>query len=111
AAGGCRPDHGRRRNPGEDRGILGGLRRGRDPLQPGRLGVIATVLPISMPVFLAGAGLMALAARKIPLEQRRRLWLKFLVYVLVVHLVLATIVADWFVVVLAPILVAGAVEL
>jgi len=74
------------------------------------LGVIAAVLPITTPVFLAGAGLLALAARKIPVEQRRRLWLKYLVYVLVVHLVLATIVADWFVVVAASILAAGAVE-
>jgi phosphatidate cytidylyltransferase len=73
--------------------------------------MIAAILSITVPVFLAGAGLIALAARQLPEEQRRRLWLKYAVYVLVVHVVLATIVLGWFVVMAGLILLAGAVEL
>jgi hypothetical protein len=66
--------------------------------------MIASILVITLPIFLVGAGLMALAGRT------GASWLKFAVYVAVVHLVLATMVAGWFWAVAGLILAAGTVE-
>jgi phosphatidate cytidylyltransferase len=65
--------------------------------------MIASILGITVPVFLVGAGLMAWAGGAT--------WLKYAVYIAVVHLVLATMVAGWFWAAAALILAAGAVEL
>lgn len=73
--------------------------------------MIAAILVITLPIFLAGAGLILLAGRKQARDRRRNLWLKYAVYALLVHAILVTIVAGWFAALVALILAAGAVEL
>jgi phosphatidate cytidylyltransferase len=65
--------------------------------------MIASILLITLPIFLVGAVLMAGVGGAT--------WLKYAVYIAVVHLVLATMVAGWFWAVAGLILAAGAVEL
>jgi phosphatidate cytidylyltransferase len=49
-----------------------------------------SILAITIPFFLVGAGLMAVASRNAPPGERRRRWLKFCIYVLIVHIVLGS---------------------
>ena len=71
------------------------------------------VLRVTMPIFALGALLVALGGRRVSAETRRARWIKFLVYVLVVHTVLgaawmgAEVVGGLFIV----ISVAGGLEL
>jgi len=69
--------------------------------------MIAPVLTITLPIFLLGAVLMILAGQR----AGRGFWLKYAVYVLVVHAILGTIVAGWFALAVALILAVGAAEL
>lgn len=78
-------------------------------MQPGEM--TAAILAITLPVFLAGAGLMAWAGRTMEPAQRRRFWLKYAVYVLAVHAILGTIITGWFSAAAVLIVAAGAIEL
>ena len=71
--------------------------------------MIAPVLAITLPIFLLGAVLMVLAGRRA--QPGQQFWRKYAVYVLVVHAILGTMIAGWFVLAAALILTAGAAEL
>ena len=75
--------------------------------------MIGDILWVTLPGFLLGAGVMALANRRASPAVGRGRWLKLVVFFLIVHVVLAVAAAGsaWIVALLLAVLAAGSVEL
>jgi phosphatidate cytidylyltransferase len=75
--------------------------------------VIERILSFSLPAFAIGACAMAAGSRRVERPERRRRWIKFVVYFGIVHLVLLAAAGGWqlFAGLLALVWVLGALEL
>jgi phosphatidate cytidylyltransferase len=79
----------------------------------GAVGMIPSVIAVTLPGFMLGAIFMALANRRTTADIARARWLKLAVFFLIVHVVLAVSAAGrpWVTALVAVILAAGGVEL
>ncbi|NJD30441.1 MAG: CDP-archaeol synthase [Gammaproteobacteria bacterium] len=75
--------------------------------------MIWQVFAVTLPGFAVGAVFMAMASRRVSAETLRSRWLKLIVFFLIVHVVLgvAALGRPWVTVLVAVVLVAGAIEL
>lgn len=75
--------------------------------------MIGTIVQVTLPGFVLGALIMAMANRRVPADLARARWLKLAVFGVIVHAVLgaAALGRAWVVGLLCTILVVGAVEL